>query len=724
MVVGTRRVFGLEQVVEVERRLVGVGGAGEAEGVRDEAAVGAARKVVVVADHRVGGRSQVFLPLAVHDPQLPVCSLVVQVGRARAAGRPDIFFEAEVHARPAFLHEERAIRGLRLVLKLELGVVEFVAGVVVGDIDAVAIVAAAADGRVPEVDVERREGETEDARRRAAVDRRGIGRAVTVRVEDLLQRSIGVEAVERAVGRDGEKPVRESAVLQVLRARCQTGEGHRNGVRYVCIDGLKDRHARSRRSSNAGTESEEVSARVHAIHRVAGEGEAGHRTHVCDHAKVAGRRVAGRSVRLVETRLPAVADGVVEFVGRVQAGDAAEGDRVDRIRRDGVGVLLGRGLVRVLDRHLQFGRVDRARPVDRGRCCLQRIARPRTNRDRAGGRRGEPGGRGGRRDVRKREIAGPVRGEAPRVGDRRASHTRRGVGVAERAVDCRALQARVGELERAPRAAEFLGGERLLGGGRGSGLGRGGNVVVADRRRAAGNGVDREEPARVGAGAVLEELAVGPHSDVAARVLRRSVQTVEHRLTASAHRIDRFDRRAGVDEERHIAERERRDVQAQARRRRGVEELLLWSGHQWKAQRPVGARHVAVKADVIFGNPGNGVDRLEPDEGVGRRLLEVGIEGGRQPLVARNRDVIAKLRRGIRGRHRHAALDRSAAGRQARRQLHRADERIELAEAPAGRVVEIVALSGARLVGGDVGIAADVEQLPILAEHRDVEIAA
>ena len=313
-VVGTRRVFGLEQVVEVERRLVGVGGAGEAEGVRDEAAVGAARKVVVVADHRVGDGCQVLLPLAVPDPQLPVSRLVVQVGRARAAGRLDVFFEAEVHARPAFLHEERAIRGLRLVLKLELRVVEFVAGVVVGDIDAVAIVAAAADGRVPEVDVKRGKGEAEHARSRTAGNRRGVGRAVAVRVEDLLQRSIGVEAVERASAGDGEELVGERAVLQVLRARCQTGEGQRNGVRYVCIDGLKDRHARSRRSSNAGTESEEVSARVHAIHRVAGKGEAGHRTHACDGAEVAGRRVAARGIRPVEPRLPAFTDRVEELV--------------------------------------------------------------------------------------------------------------------------------------------------------------------------------------------------------------------------------------------------------------------------------------------------------------------------------------------------------------------------------------------------------------------------
>ena len=353
---------------------------------------------------------------------------------------------------------------------------------------------------------------------------------------------------------------------------------------------------------------------------------------------------------------------------------------------------------------------------------MQSVASVGTGRDRAGRGRGEPGGRGGRGDVRERQGTRPIRYEAPRVGDRRAVHAGGGVRVAERAVHCGLIEPGVCQVERACNPAELLRPERLLSRRDGRRLRGRRDVVVADERGVARPGVELEQAAGVGEGTVGIQPPVRPHRDVAGGNGKPG-RWRKRRLHAPPHRVHRDDVTARVDEERDIGERERGHVQRQRRRVCDVEELRRGSDIRREREGPTWPRQIARVADVVLGDPNDRVDRLEPDKGVGGILPEGGVEDGRKPLVARHGHVVAKLLGGIRRRDRLVALERSAAGGQAGGQLHRADERIERTDRAPREIVEVVALAGGRLVVGDVRVATDVDQPAVLVEHRDREVA-
>ena len=96
--------------------------------------------------------------------------------------------------------------------------------------------------------------------------------------------------------------------------------------------------------------------------------------------------------------------------------------------------------------------------------------------------------------------------------------------------------------------------------------------------------------------------------------------------------------------------------------------------------RAVRARFVARETKMILDDPVDGCDRLHPDQGIGRRDRERGVQGRRELFVARHGDEIPQLPRGI-GRGGHATrLTAGGAGRIAGRQLRRTDVWIELAE--------------------------------------------
>ena len=96
-------VLGVEEVVEIERRLVGEGVAREAEGVGDKAPLGAAGEVVVVADLGVG--RELLLPVEssrVEDTVLGVRASGIEpvVGIVAV----DVSLESEVHTGATFPH--------------------------------------------------------------------------------------------------------------------------------------------------------------------------------------------------------------------------------------------------------------------------------------------------------------------------------------------------------------------------------------------------------------------------------------------------------------------------------------------------------------------------------------------------------------------------------------------------------------------------------------------
>ena len=196
------RVLRVQEIVEVQRGLVGVGVAGQAEGIRDEASIRSTGKIVISTD--VGVRRQFLLPVEGARSGHPVLGVDVWVEVVVRVGNGGVLLEPEVHADAAILHVTAG------------------PGVVRGGIDPVAGVAAAGLRRMPEIDVQRREcqaGGTGDDDVRDL----GFGHAVGVVVEDVLHQRRGrpgrveLDADELAGGRDGEEIAGIATVLEVLR---------------------------------------------------------------------------------------------------------------------------------------------------------------------------------------------------------------------------------------------------------------------------------------------------------------------------------------------------------------------------------------------------------------------------------------------------------------------------------------------------------------------------
>ncbi len=220
--------FGLQPVVEIERRLVGVLVAREAEGIRRQAAIGAARQVVAVGNGRIGG--EVLLPGTILDAVLPIGGLVIQIVRAGAS----ILLEPEVHA-----HATLGLGGVFIVaLSVEDNLVcRAVAGVIGSDIDAVAGVGRPVGRGVPEIDVERREGEASGAENRR-VDVLRVGDAVFVAVEHLLERSGGVKRPQSAGAVDRKQRVLQRPAVEILWAEGEAAEVHGEAGGILVTEGI------------------------------------------------------------------------------------------------------------------------------------------------------------------------------------------------------------------------------------------------------------------------------------------------------------------------------------------------------------------------------------------------------------------------------------------------------------------------------------------------------
>ncbi len=207
---GPRIAFRVEEVVHVERRLVRVDAPAEAERVRDQAAVGPAGQIVVVADRRVV--RQLLVELARADAVLGV-DAIAEVFVVVGARFP--LLQSEVEARSAVV--------LVVVGDVRRALVEVrVAAVVESRVDAVPLVVPASLGGVPEIEVQRREGQPGDCVA-GRVAGRAIGHAVVVRVEHDLRRPRGAECVKPPIAAAGEQHVRVGSAVDVLRPEAQAG---------------------------------------------------------------------------------------------------------------------------------------------------------------------------------------------------------------------------------------------------------------------------------------------------------------------------------------------------------------------------------------------------------------------------------------------------------------------------------------------------------------------
>ena len=133
---------------------------------------------------------------------------------------------------------------------------------------------------------------------------------------------------------------------------------------------------------------------------------------------------------------------------------------------------------------------------------------------------------------------------------------------------------------------------------------------------------------------------------------------------------------------------------------------------------------VAGEPDVVLDHPGDGVDRLEPHGSVRRSAIERGAQGCRQSAVAGNSHIEPQLLGRIWRYGLGAGLDAARPGRIAGWHLYGADEGVAGAERAAREIVGVGSLTGAGLVGVDVGIATNVKQPPARIEDRKREIAA
>ena len=460
---------GLDPVVEVQRRLVGVRGVGEAERQgRDRRAVARELQRDVVIRARRGSRDR-DLREAVdrHDrgisrdpgtgdrhPRLQsqgrrhdhrrVARLRGAVQRGPAAAERQVrdggADPAGQVAHPGRRHHahvsERSIvhggafRAVEAVIDARpaqglgrqvLAVVELgIPRVIDGHHDAVTRIATAHVRRPPEVDVERREGQAGEV---PVHGQPGVvGMAVVlaeITVEDRKQGSARVKAIHPAILVDGEQLVGEIAwrvarpAGDVLRAEGQALERRALGYR-------RDHRGLGRRA----VDREQVPAVVDAVQRVTPEGHAGRESQCTagglNHAThPAGAGVTGGDVREIETRHSCLYARVSDVAHRIEqlveqrcpahrASASMPCQSVDTVGRHAVGV----GDRQVTDRReRRVGKRSRLRDGD--------VAAPRDG-DLSLGRDG-PGDRlleTGRNDADGRERQGSVRGrgETPRPG--------------------------------------------------------------------------------------------------------------------------------------------------------------------------------------------------------------------------------------------------------------------------------------------------------------------
>ena len=582
-------VLGLQPVVEIERRPVGILVAREAEGIRRQAAVGAAREVVGVGNRRI--RRQILLPSAILDAVLPVSGLVIQIVRAAAS----ILLEPEVHAHATLGLDGVFIVALCVEDKLALCAV---AGVVGGDTDAVAGVGRPFGRGMPEVDVEWREGEA-----RGAADAGGdvlrVGDAVAVTVEDRQECARGVKRPQCAAAVDRKQRILQRSAVEILGPERQAAERHceaDGALVALPIDLQGVGYARRRRievnqrgKAGAGVDGEEITVGVDAVELTVHELHAGHEAEVpariLDGVALAAPRLprdggggAIRWIRLVEPRAGvAGVDRVEEIVIRGSSGPPP-GDGIDSVCGEGVG-----GTCEAVGdcRQTDAGRLGGAVPDDgkltrSGVDVTDAALRQRqAGRDAADGCERDHAVHAGR----KRPRARPENGV--RVIDR-SSRNRRDAGLRQRergVDDCSSL------LRRKVRF-RVAGARRHIG-----------NRVVAKRCQRAGAGIDQADLAggvgRAGEPTVAVELAVRTHGEIgrgAAAERRR-----DRSLDPAPHRIDRLQAAARGDEERHVAERERRDM------RREVQRVDQGAGRGgYRRTGCLGPCRVAREADVVL----------------------------------------------------------------------------------------------------------------------------
>ena len=183
----------------------------------------AAREVVVVADGIVGGQRTLVL---VHRPgfnSVLLRSVDAEILPDRAT--VVVQFDAEIKAlRPAGLGMGDGVRKRAADSgDIRLAIATNVPTLVKRLIDPVPRVGSAAIRRVPQVEVERAEGDARHAP--ANTDAEVIGHPIAVVVEDGLQIAVQVKGVQLTGGR-GEQHILVGTVLQILRPDRQTGEGH------------------------------------------------------------------------------------------------------------------------------------------------------------------------------------------------------------------------------------------------------------------------------------------------------------------------------------------------------------------------------------------------------------------------------------------------------------------------------------------------------------------
>ena len=199
---------------------------------------------------------------------------------------------------------------------------------------------------------------------------------------------------------------------------------------------------------------------------------------------------------------------------------------------------------------------------------------------------------------------------------------------------------------------------------------------------------------------VLEQSPVGTHVNVANLTIT-TVSLADRRYPAAPERVARVEAVPRRHKQRHIREREGPDVGRELLRRADVDQGPLRRLHL------EAGRCVARRADVILDHPLHGVDRLQAHQRVGRAASERGVEGAGELGVGGDRDVIP--RRTVR--------------RRPGRELHAADEGIELADGAATEILEVVPLAGPGLVGGDVRIPADIDEPAGRVEDRHRQVA-
>ena len=136
------------------------------------------------------------------------------------------------------------------------------------------------------------------------------------------------------------------------------------------------------------------------------------------------------------------------------------------------------------------------------------------------------------------------------------------------------------------------------------------------------------------------------------------------------------------------------------------------------------AARVAGEANVILDDAGHRVDRLQPNERVGRAAVEHGAQRRREPAAAENGNEVSRLPGRVRRHGIGRRFDVGGAGGVAGWHLDGADERVTGADRAAREIVGVGSLAGPRLVRGDVRVAANVEQPAVGIVNRDREVTA